>query len=98
MQRPPCSPPVPLFLLQTDEIIQRTIREAFRGCTVLTIAHRLNTIIDSDKILVLDRGNLMEFDSPDSLLAKGEGGHFYDLVANAGGLGKLQSGEDVELE
>lgn len=63
---------------QTDAIIQGTIREAFRDCTVLTIAHRLNTIIDSDKILVLEAGTLKEFDSPTELLKK-TGGHFYQV-------------------
>lgn len=53
----------------TDELIQETIRKSFSHCTILAIAHRLNTIIDSDKILVLDFGQLKEFGSPKDLLA-----------------------------
>ena len=55
----------------TDQLIQSTIRTAFKDCTVLTIAHRLNTIIDSDRIMVLDAGQLVEFDSPATLLKVG---------------------------
>merc|ERR1712157_172900 len=54
---------------ETDQEIQRTIREAFVGCTVLTIAHRVNTIMDSDKILVMKDGVASEFEAPDVLLA-----------------------------
>lgn len=43
---------------QTDALIQRTIRTKFAQCTVLTVAHRLNTIIDSDKVIVMDKGHL----------------------------------------
>ena len=39
---------------ETDALVQRTIRDEFRGCTIITIAHRLNTIIDYDRVLVLD--------------------------------------------
>lgn len=54
---------------ETDSIIQRMIRDKFVGSTVLTIAHRLHTIIDSDKVMVLDQGKVVEMDSPDKLLS-----------------------------
>ncbi|XP_044261212.1 probable multidrug resistance-associated protein lethal(2)03659 [Tribolium madens] len=57
---------------ETDEMIQKTIRKKFRECTVLTIAHRLNTVIDSDKILVMDAGIVVEFDQPERLLQNPE--------------------------
>ncbi|KAJ2304587.1 37S ribosomal protein, mitochondrial, partial [Coemansia sp. Cherry 401B] len=53
---------------ETDTIIQESIRTEFKDCTVLTIAHRLNTIIDSDMILVVDGGRLAEYDTPQNLL------------------------------
>ncbi|CAF4270676.1 unnamed protein product, partial [Rotaria magnacalcarata] len=52
----------------TDELIQLAIRKKFVSCTVLTIAHRLRTIIDSDKILVLSSGQVVEFAAPYELL------------------------------
>ena len=54
-------------------MIQVTIRKVFKNCTVLTIAHRLHTIIDSDRVIVLDYGTLAEFDSPDALLTNSDG-------------------------
>jgi len=54
---------------QTDALIQRTIRDQFgEKVTVLTIAHRLNTIMDSDKVMVLQNGRLLEYDTPHTLL------------------------------
>lgn len=53
---------------KTDSLIQQTIREKFNDCTVLTIAHRLHTIMDSDRIMVLDAGYLKEFNEPYHLL------------------------------
>ncbi|XP_023214799.1 multidrug resistance-associated protein 4-like [Centruroides sculpturatus] len=68
---------------KTDSCIQKIIREKFKSCTVLTIAHRLHTIIDSDRVLVLDNGKLQEFDRPYKLL-KNVNGTFYNLVKNSG--------------
>ncbi|XP_026820568.1 probable multidrug resistance-associated protein lethal(2)03659 isoform X1 [Rhopalosiphum maidis] len=67
----------------TDALIQKTIRNKFRTCTVLTIAHRLNTVIDSDKVLVMDKGTMVEFDHPYNLLQNKEG-VFYKLVEQTG--------------
>jgi len=67
---------------ETDREIQRTIREAFPGCTVLTIAHRINTILDSDKILVMKDGQAAEFAPPDELL-KDENSLFADIARHA---------------
>ncbi|XP_035250475.1 multidrug resistance-associated protein 4 [Anguilla anguilla] len=68
---------------RTDELIQKTIREKFRECTVLTIAHRLNTIIDSDRILVLDAGRIQEYAEPYVLL-QNQGGIFSSMVQQMG--------------
>ena len=56
--------------LRTDELIQKTIRSKFSTCTVLTIAHRLNTVMDSDRILVMDAGRAVEFDAPYVLIER----------------------------
>eukprot|EP00814_Leptocylindrus_danicus_P022006 CAMPEP_0116045236 /NCGR_PEP_ID=MMETSP0321-20121206/27496_1 /TAXON_ID=163516 /ORGANISM="Leptocylindrus danicus var. danicus, Strain B650" /LENGTH=263 /DNA_ID=CAMNT_0003526527 /DNA_START=458 /DNA_END=1249 /DNA_ORIENTATION=+ len=54
---------------ETDKEIQMTLRKAFRGCTVVTIAHRVNTILDSDMILVMADGRASEYGAPKDLLA-----------------------------
>ena len=68
--------------LETDDLIQATIRKEFAESSVLTIAHRLNTIMDYDKIMVLDQGQLLECDTPDNLLALG--GVFAEMAKSAG--------------
>ncbi|XP_022169430.1 multidrug resistance-associated protein 1-like isoform X2 [Myzus persicae] len=69
--------------LETDDLIQNTIRTEFKDCTVLTIAHRLNTIMDSDKVIVLDNGFMIEYDSPANLL-KDKSSVFYSMAKDAG--------------
>lgn len=63
----------------TDSVIQETIRTAFKQFTVFTIAHRLHTILDYDRVMVLDSGELKEFDSPKNLLSR-PGSMFSKLV------------------
>jgi len=69
--------------MDSDALIQKTVREAFSSCTTLTIAHRLNTIMDSDKILFLDQGKVSEFDDPQTLLMN-KNGYFSKLVEKSG--------------
>merc|ERR1712205_22785 len=69
--------------MDSDSLIQKTVREAFSDCTTLTIAHRLNTIMDSDKVAFLDRGELVEYGEPDQLL-KNKIGKFSALVSGSG--------------
>ncbi|KAL2611008.1 hypothetical protein R1flu_022700 [Riccia fluitans] len=87
----------------TDALIQKTIREEFKSCTMLIIAHRLNTIIDSDRILVLDAGRVVEMDTPANLLLN-ENSAFAAMVqstgaANAKYLQRIVMGEvDMKAE
>merc|ERR1712156_14789 len=67
----------------TDERIQTTIRTEFASCTVLTIAHRLNTVTGGNTVLVLDKGKLVEQGSPESLLAD-TSSQFHGMAKAAG--------------
>ncbi|XP_044158857.1 multidrug resistance-associated protein 1-like [Bufo gargarizans] len=67
--------------LETDDLIQSTIRKEFEDCTVITIAHRLNTIMDYTRIVVFDKGEIAEFDTPSTLLDNK--GQFYSMAKDA---------------
>jgi len=69
--------------LETDDLIQATIRKEFADCTIITIAHRLNTIMDSTRVITMDKGTIMEFDSPASLL-QNKKSLFYSMAKDAG--------------
>ncbi|KAH8258396.1 hypothetical protein KR038_011034 [Drosophila bunnanda] len=68
---------------ETDKLIQQTIRSKFGHCTVLTIAHRLHTVMDSDRVLVMDAGEARELGHPYELLQR-PGGYLRQLVDNTG--------------
>ena len=69
--------------VETDALLQATLRTPeFSRRTIITIAHRINTILDSDRIVVLEAGQVKEFDEPAKLIA--QKGLFYELVREAG--------------
>jgi ATP-binding cassette subfamily C (CFTR/MRP) protein 1 len=69
--------------IETDSMLQATLRSPlFSNRTVITVAHRLNTIMDSDRIIVLDKGEVVEFDTPSALFKKQ--GVFHSLMKQAG--------------
>ena len=65
--------------LNTEQIIQDLMNEEFKDSTVITVAHRLNTVIKSDKILVMGFGKVMEFDTPERLM-NDPNSEFYTLL------------------
>lgn len=81
---------------ETDAFIQRMLRTRFPNTTLVTIAHRLNTIMDYDYVLVMDKGRAAEFDSPDKLLSM-KGGVFSELV-NATGAESSKALRDLAVE
>jgi ABC-type multidrug transport system fused ATPase/permease subunit len=69
--------------VQTDAMLQTTLRgPLFSNRTIITVAHRINTILDSDRVVVLDKGEVAEFGPPQDLISKR--GQFYGLVKQAG--------------
>lgn len=68
--------------VETDQLVQETIRREFKDRTIVTIAHRLNTVMDSDKIVVIEKGKIAEVDTPDNLLKKKT--LFYSLCKEGG--------------
>lgn len=80
--------------VETDALLQATLRSTvFDNRTIITIAHRINTILDSDRIVVLQQGRVAEFDTPDELIKKR--GLFYELVREAGLLDSFGNGTAV---
>ncbi|KIJ28620.1 hypothetical protein M422DRAFT_189487, partial [Sphaerobolus stellatus SS14] len=74
---------------ETDAKIQKTIREEFKNSLLLTIAHRLRTVADYDRLIVLDNGKIAEFDTPYNLIHK-EGSLFRDMCRHSGNYAELE--------
>ncbi len=73
---------------ETDAKIQATMREEFGDSLLLTVAHRIRTVIDYDRLLVLDKGKLVEFDTPLNLIRR-EGGVFREMCLKSGVMAEL---------
>ncbi|BFZ22961.1 hypothetical protein BsWGS_26000 [Bradybaena similaris] len=70
---------------ETDNLVQAMVRKVFRSCTTITIAHRINTILDCNRVMVLESGSIIEYDNPQTLLQQ-EGSHFYKLAKSDGAI------------
>ncbi|OBZ77340.1 ATP-dependent bile acid permease [Grifola frondosa] len=81
----------------TDAKIQATIREEFNDSLLLTVAHRLRTVIDYDRLIVLDKGELVEFDTPFNLIHK-EGGIFRNMCLKSGTFAELEAAAKAKAE
>jgi ABC-type multidrug transport system fused ATPase/permease subunit len=75
---------------ETDAKIQKTIREEFKDSSVICIAHRLRTVIDYDKILVLDKGRVMEYGQPIDLIENSRIGMFRSMCEETGEFEELR--------
>lgn len=74
--------------VETDALIQETLRHEFKGCSVLTVAHRLATVVFYDRVLVMDQGRIIEYDTPLRLLGRPDG-LFYSMCERTGDLERL---------
>jgi ABC-type multidrug transport system fused ATPase/permease subunit len=82
---------------ETDEKIQATIREEFGNALLLTVAHRLRTVIDYDRLIVLDKGQVAEFDTPWNLIQK-ESGIFRSMCQKSGTFSELEAAAKMKAE
>ena len=71
------------MLAVTNQLWNNNFREEFNDCTILTIAHRIKTIMDSDRVMVMENGNIAEFDKPSTLLGDANSS-FYKMSKDAG--------------
>lgn len=78
---------------ETDIFIQKTIRGQFKSSTIITIAHRLNTVLDYDRVMVLEAGRIVEFDAVNRLLEL-DGGIFGGMLEQQSGNEKQADGEE----
>lgn len=79
---------------KTDAVLQRVLREKFSSHTVIAVSHRLDTVLDYDKIAFMDGGELVEFDSPHTLLAQ-EDSAFRRLYYSASGSEDALTGSEI---